>query len=437
MIRFTIPSPLLALLRPMLVAALAVLLVPLSTAAQPGRSGLTGTAIDEEGQPVAGLEIVLRPVGGTASRDQVVKTDRRGRFANRVLPPGRYVLELADTDRFFIKEARVEVRDPNGIVLNSYEITTHPKEGLTPTPVQGGQITNFELVITGADYRERLIRQIEGAALQGEIGDVVRLFNEGNLEEALALGRRLMDETTTELPHLLHLMGMTYSRLDRFEEAEPLLRRALEIEPNEAEFRAGLGTMLLELARTKEAGSEEAKAAFGEAEVALGQAIAAMPSPPAALLINRVIALEGAGKPDAAVELLEQVAAADPDNVVLRLRLAALLRSLGRPERALEVLATLPGGGDPRAVDSLYNVALTFFNDEDYQSARAALEHAVDLNPDHALSQRLLARVYVVQEKPGLAIPHLRRFLELEPDHPEADMEREWLAYLEKTTGSK
>lgn len=418
-------------------ALLAALLAVSASAQVVGRSGILGTALDEEGKPVAGLEIVLRPVGEVATRDQTLKTDRRGRFANRFLASGRYILEVRDPDKFYIKEASVNVKDPRGIVLNTYEMTTHPIEGLTPIPVQGGQITEIDLVITDAEYRENLIRQIEGSSKQGELNELVRLYNEGEFERALELGQQVMAATTTELPEVLHLVGMSYARLDRFDEAEPMLRRALEISPDDVEFRAGLGTMLLDKARSMEPESDEANEAFVVAQQSLRQAIEAMPTPPPALLINHAIALDASGRDEEAVEVLEKVAAADPENVVVRLRLAALLRTNGRLDRAVEILSTLPGGGDPRAVDSLYNVGLTFFNDEDYDSARAALEHAVKINPDHALSQRLLARVYVVQEKPAMAIPHLRRFLELEPDHPEADMEREWLAYLEKTAKSK
>ena len=62
---------------------LALLAMSLTAAAQVGRSGLVGTAVDEAGQPVAGVEITLAPVGETASRVQVLKTDKKGRFGQR------------------------------------------------------------------------------------------------------------------------------------------------------------------------------------------------------------------------------------------------------------------------------------------------------------------------------------------------------------------
>ncbi|MGZ8868986.1 MAG: tetratricopeptide repeat protein, partial [Thermoanaerobaculia bacterium] len=158
----------------------------------------------------------------------------------------------------------------------------------------------------------------------------------------------------------------------------------------------------------------------------------AMQPPPTALLTNYSIALEGAGRSDEALQVMERISNADPSNIAVRLRMAALLRKNGQAEKALQVLNTLPGGGDPRAVDSLYNIALDFYNAEDYESTLAALKRAEELNADHAMVQRLLGRVYYVAGDYVSTIRHLKRFLELEPNHPEASMDRELVAYLEK-----
>ncbi|HUP49571.1 MAG TPA: tetratricopeptide repeat protein [Thermoanaerobaculia bacterium] len=418
-------------------AVVLLILTSIPAAGQPGRSGLLGSAVDDEGKAVPGIEITIRPAGDAAARVQTLKTDRRGRFAHRALTPGRYVIDVKDQDRFFIKEASVEVREAGGILLGEYDITAHPKEGLTPISVQLNQITQVRLVITSAAYRDTLLRQVEGGAIQGEMGQLVRLYNAGDLEQALTLGLKLMEETTTELPDLLHLVGMTYSRLGRYAEAEPLLRRTIDLEPEQPEFAASLGTMLLEAARAKARNNEDATAAFNEAQTWLARAVAAATPPSSALLTNYSVALEGAGRSAEALQVMERIAEADANNVVVRLRIAALLRARGDAEKALEVLKTLPGGGDPRAVDSLYNVALTFYNEQDYESARAALERAEELDPNHGQVQRLLGRLDYLASDHANAIRHLRRFLELEPNHPEAAMERDMVQYLERTAGQK
>lgn len=412
--------------------ALSLIAFSVTATAQIGRSGLIGTAADESGQPAAEVEITLAPAGETASRVQVIKTDKRGRFANRFLTSGQYLLDVKDQSKYFIKSANVQVKDAGGVLLKEYDMVNHPKMGMTPIPVQGGQITQLTLVIAGADLRQKLIRQIEGGAVSTEVSEMVALLNGGKLEEALALGQAVMQKTTTEIPEIIHLVGLAYGRLGKYAEAEPLMRRAAELAPDQIDIAASLGTMLLESARRKEKAGEDAKSAFAEAEQWLGKAVKEMQPPPAALLTNYTIALEGAGRSDQALEVMDRISKAEPNNIAVRLRMAALLRKNGQADKALAILNSLPGGGDPRAVDSLYNVALDFYNVEDYESALAALKRAEELKEDHAMVQRLLGRVYYVAGDYPSTIRHLKRFLELEPDHPEASMDRELVAYLEK-----
>jgi tetratricopeptide (TPR) repeat protein len=405
----------------------------LTAAAQTGRSGLVGTAVDEAGQPVADAELTLAPKGETASRVQVMKSDKRGRFANRFLTSGQYILDVKDPSRYFIKSANVQVKDAGGVLLKEYDMVNHPKTGMAAIPVQGGQVTELKLVIAGASLRQKLIRQIEGGAVSNEVSELVNLLNAGKSDEAVALGQQLMQKTSTEIPELMHLMGIAYSRQSKYAEAEPLLRRAAALAPDQVEITASLGTMLLEMARKKDRAQEDAKSAFAEAEKWLGKAVGEMQPPATVLLNNYSIALEGAGRSAEALQVMERISKADPNNIAVRLRMASLLRKSGQADKALEVLNSLPGGGDPRAVDSLYNIALDFYNAEDYESSLAALKRAEELDADHALVQRLLGRVYYVASDYANAVKHLKKFLELDPKHAEADQDRELVAYLEKT----
>lgn len=416
-------------------ASLVFALVALSLAAsaQLGRSGVIGTAVDEAGQPLAGVEITLAPASQTAGRLQVMKTDARGRFANRVLTSGQYVLDVQDKDKYFIKSTSVQVKDAGGVQLTQYDMVNHPKTGMAPIPVQGGQITELQLVVAGGALRQQLIRQLEGGAVSTEVSQLVALLNEGKTEEALSLGRLIMRRTSTELPEVMHLMGVTYSRLGNYAEAEPLLRRAAELAPDQSEIAASFGTMYLEMARKKARAQEDAKSAFADAEQWLGKAVQAMSPPPAALLTNYSIALEGAGRTEDALEMMERISKADPGNAAIRLRMAALLRKSGQADKALQVLNTLPGGSDPRAVDSLYNIALDFYNAEDYESSLAALKRAEELKADHPLVQRLLGRLYYIAGDFASSVRHLKKFLELDPKHAEADQDRELVAYMEKS----
>ena len=412
---------------------LALLAMSLTAAAQVGRSGLVGTAVDEAGQPVAGVEITLAPVGETASRVQVLKTDKKGRFGSRFLTSGKYKLAVKDEAQYFIKSASVQLKDADGMQREQYDMVNHPKTGMEPVPVQGAYVTELKLVVISGAARQKLLRQVEGGAVSSEVAEVVNLLNQGKVEEALALGQQAMQKTTTELPELTFVVGTAYARLGKYAEAEPLLRRAAELAPDQVEIAASLGTMLLEVARQKERAQQDAKSAYADAAAWLGKAVAGTQPPPSALLTNHSIALEGAGQTAEALQVLERLSTAEPNNIAVRLRMAALLRKTGQADKAVQVLNSLPGGGDPRAANSLYNVALDFYNAEDYESALAALKRAEELKADHALVQRLLGRVYYVAGDYGNALKHLRRFLELDPTHAEADEDRELVKYLERS----
>ena len=412
--------------------AMVAMLLTLPSFAQVGRSGLEIKAVDEEGNPVPNLGLLLVGQGETASAEMEIETNRRGQFKNRFLSSGMYFIKVQNPDEHYIKEAEVDINDPRGILLKEYSITVHPVRGMDPIPIQGGQITDVTLVVTDAAVRRQLVQQLEQGAVADEVAQLVQLYNENQLEAALQLGNQIMEQTTSELPDVLHLMGMTHTRLDQHDEAEPLLRRAIEIAPEDPQFKASLGTMLLDKARAVAQREEDARAEFTEAEEWLSLAVSEMDSVPVPLLVNQSIALEGSGKPQAAIEVMERIADMEPDNLTVRFRMAALLRNLGQPDRALEILDTLPEVDDPRAVDTLFNIGLTFYNEESYESAIAALTRAVKFAPDHALVHRLLGRTYYSMGQNEKALEHLQRFLELEPDHPEAPMEQEMVDYLEK-----
>jgi tetratricopeptide (TPR) repeat protein len=293
----------------------ALVAMSLTAAAQIGRSGIIGAAVDEAGQPAGDVEITLAPAVETAGKAQVLKTDKKGRFANRFLTSGQYVLDVKDPAKHFIKSANVQVKDAGGVLLKQYDMVNHPKTGMAPIPVQGGQITELKLVIAGGALRQQLLRQVEGGAVSNEVSQLVALLNQGKTDEALALGQEVMKKTTTELPEVMYLMGVTYSRIGKYAEAEPLLRRAAELSPEQAEIAASLGTMLLEMARKKERAKEDAKSAFAEAETWLGKAVSATQPPQTALLNNYTIALEGSGKTAEALQMMERVSKAEPNNV--------------------------------------------------------------------------------------------------------------------------
>ena len=61
--------------------------------------------------------IAQTDLGVQAQASHPMKTDKRGRFANRFLTSGQYVLDVKDKDKYFIKSANVQVKDAGGVLV--------------------------------------------------------------------------------------------------------------------------------------------------------------------------------------------------------------------------------------------------------------------------------------------------------------------------------
>lgn len=82
----------------------------------------------------------------------------------------------------------------------------------------------------------------------------------------------------------------------------------------------------------------------------------------------------------------------------------------------------------PRHIGARFNLALTFYNDENYGNAVRELREIIDQDPDHAKTHFLLGVIYSSKE---IDIPrakqHYRRFLQLKPGDRNAPAIRKWL----------
>jgi tetratricopeptide (TPR) repeat protein len=144
-------------------------------------------------------------------------------------------------------------------------------------------------VIAGASSAAEAIRQIEGGAVSNEVSQLVSLLNAGK-NDGLTFGQQLMQDHHRD-SELMHLVGVAYSRLGKYAEAEPVLRRAAELAPDQVEIAASPARCSSDGAH-KGREEQDAKARC-EAEKWLGKAVAEMQPPATALLTNYSIALEG------------------------------------------------------------------------------------------------------------------------------------------------
>jgi tetratricopeptide (TPR) repeat protein len=124
------------------------------------------------------------------------------------------------------------------------------------------------------------------------------------------------------------------------------------------------------------------------------------------------------GRVDEAAELNETILARDPENFSALLNLLYLARfveRLGNKVDAYYTKAQRLNPQDPIVYD-YYGGALA--RQRKYEAAAAVLRKAIDLKPDYAEAQGLLAEVLETQNRPAEAIEHYRRALAAQPsDH--------------------
>ena len=188
---------------------------------------------------------------------------------------------------------------------------------------------------------------------------------------------RLGDQQTAVLVPL----GSVYLRTGQRDKAEAVLRRALELEPNNADAYRWLGR------------AYEDQAQFDQAEAAYNQAIALKPS--RWFYYNELgILLSNTGRYEEAVEAFEQVRRLTPDNYLAYNALAVVRRNLNQVDQAKQ----------------LYR-------------------HAIELRPNEPLLHRNLGRLYLRDLQYDEAVTALEKARDLQEETPSPNPWMTW-SYL-------
>ena len=220
------------------------------------------------------------------------------------------------------------------------------------------------------------------------------------LEAALA---RDPDRVDAEL----YLAGVL-SRLNRRDDALAHYRRATELEPNTAEAWAGIGRSLCALKR------------FDEAEPALRQALDLQGDAPAPGTLGLLAAARQAlGAPDEAEALLRQAVALEPDATPLRTALGGLLLQQSRLEDARTVFDRVLKD-DPRSFDAHQGLGLIAIQQQRRDDALQHLQAALNARPGHVAVLRNLGLLHAQLGEFDQAEQCFQAVLQRAPQDPQA-----------------
>jgi tetratricopeptide (TPR) repeat protein len=253
-------------------------------------------------------------------------------------------------------------------------------------------------------------------ALDARLQEVVGLYVEGRLPEAVARCRELVASRPNMAISLLHLAHLERES-GNLAEGIQALKRALALSPGSQETVALLAGYLTEAGRAAEA-------------TALLQPFIAREDADVQVLISGALALARSGRPDAALDQLDRAQALDPTSASTRLHAGTVLLMAGRTADARkafeEALAVNPSLA--RAHSSLGAIAA------ERGERDAALAHwraATTADPSEFRTVLAVAIGLARTGRPGAARPYFEFFVTSAPDERyarERAQARQWLA---------
>ena len=393
---------------------------PLAAAAE---ARYRGTVVDEQGSPVEGVRVTI--ASQSAGTEVTETTDEKGNFTILIVdathPP--YTLKL-EKEGYLTVEGPIEVEIGS---LKRREFTMPKAAEEAPAP--------------GAGSSEAIELYNAGAAL----------YNQGDAEGAIRKFEAAVEIDPDFVAAWQRLATLTAAN-GEYETTLTATDRWLEIEPESQEARLLRYDALIELGREAEAkklmdgllasggGPELAKRLFnlgvstkkqGDEEVALGYFERAVEADPG--FIEGWLTLASLrlteGRHEEAIDATEKVLQARPgDGEALTIQYEAT-KALGQTERAAELLEKMGATSDDPQV--LYRRGVAMFNASNYADAIETLGKAIEGDPDLARAHYVLGLALINRGDEEAALEHLRRFLELAPDDPDAGSARAMLDHLE------
>lgn len=234
---------------------------------------------------------------------------------------------------------------------------------------------------------------------------------EGSVEEAATLYRRVLEQGSPSEKHVAHAnLGRIEIAAGRFGEGAASFRAALAIDRSPAPLWRELGAALIKAGDAK-----------GAAE-AFRQCLSREPDD-ATAHYNLALALAAMGQPQASRAALEEALKAHPNFPEARNNLGALDLAAGKPARALQNFdAALKGKAD--FADAWFNRGIALRALGRPAEAGQAFVRATELRPDFAAAHANQARVLHDLGRLDEAERAYTRALDLTPDLSEARVNR-------------
>lgn len=395
-----------------------------SLAADKGR--LVGKVLDPEGRPVEAVTVTATCTEVSRFHEEDV-TDEKGVFKIDFDYLGVVYTLRFQKDGYYPLESK---QDWNLEGTAREEFTLHP-----------GQDEVLDVPVASAN------NMAVATFNQG-----VEAFNDKDYETAEARFLAAL-EHDPGLHHAWGALSKVYLHQERFEQAVEASEKAIETgATDESTWRArwegyhNLGDEEMALQALKDledAGlrAEEAKrihnegaqlANSGDHETAyrkFEEALEVNPNLDVALLGLATAAAE-TGRNQQAADAAEAVLATDPENeAALRIRFNAAL-AIGDEELIVDALSGLAAVEPEVAHNGLLKLAFDAYDGDDMEAAIDRFRRVLEVDPSDARCHYYLGLIHVNRGENQRAMSHLRKFVAIAPDDPEAATAQDLLSYL-------
>jgi len=408
------------------VLAATLLLLLLATNSVPAieEARVTGKVVDGEGKPVGGITLLFVPMND-ATPETSVKVNKKGKFTHGSVPSGSYFPRV-EGDQWVISHVDFVARDQGLSKVGEMSEDVAPGQQAPGFRTAPFLRATMNLVVVPREE----VAEVDASALQKAQDDSPALIELNEFFEAsdwaglLAASESVLAENP-ELGGAYYLRAVAQWRSGLLADAVPTLRRAAELTPEQPGIQGTLASLLIEHGNLlrDEGKADEAIAAFNEAVGLLESQLELTPDS-MVYIVNRVVALDSAGRVEETIAALRDLIAINPEETRAYIRLAQLLTDLGKPEEAVAALEEIPEGGMAGAT-AIYNAAVEMWNAGNLEATVLALDKAIGMAPEMAELYQLKGRALIAQENNEAGIEALRKYLSLVgDDEPAAEADR-------------
>ena len=222
------------------------------------------------------------------------------------------------------------------------------------------------LAVAETVFRELVSKSPEDSRASYYLG--ITLSRQDRTEEAIVALENARRFAKRPNPSILYELGTAFSKVERWQEAEEVLKQATELAPAEAVMRLQLGWVYYSKLE-----GEKARAEFE-------RVIATSPSGLAFLYLG--LTEIGLGRNEPAVAALRAAIGLEPGLLEAHVALGKVLARAGRDEEATPVLARALEIDGSNA-EAHFQLGLIALRRGDLDSASRSFEAAIDADPEH------------------------------------------------------